>query len=313
MQQDIENESRVEVAQLRERLDRLEREYRAVTQAKMNGRGYVTSRKFLWAASVVAIFFFAVGLLSGDAGKSLFISDKGYVGLNTQEPKSLLDVNGDIRAGNSTLFFTQTAHNWNAVGDPVGWASIQNSDDLKALIISGRNEGSMAAPKRIVKFWDRVGIVGTPSDATFSPEAALDVRGDAKISGGVTLNNGLFAPGATEEKLRIVRGIYIPRPPNGNVTQGKGFTVTYIHAGNYKVTFDPGVSFSELPAIFVTAFGSLDLRRNATVYDMQVNESKVLTEFKVFTGSLAEHQGQGQLYSYGEDLPFSLLVIGPTK
>ena len=88
----------------------------------MNVRRYVTSRKFLWAASVVAILFFAVGLLSGDAGKSLFISDKGYVGLNTQEPKSLLDVNGDIRAGNSTLFFTQTAHYWNAVGDPVSWA-----------------------------------------------------------------------------------------------------------------------------------------------------------------------------------------------
>lgn len=312
MQQDIENESRVEVAQLRERLDRLEREYRAVTQAKMNGRGYGTSRKFLWAASVVAIFFFAVGLLSGDAGKSLFISDKGYVGLNTQEPKSLLDVNGDIRAGNSTLFFTQTAHNWNAVGDPVGWASIQNSDDLKALIISGRNEGSMAAPKRIVKFWDRVGIVGTPSDATFSPEAALDVRGDAKISGGVTLNNGLFASGATEEKLRIVRGIFTP---NGNVTQGKGFTVTRISAGNYKVTFDPGVSFSELPAIFVTVFGSVDIKHNATVYDLKVGESKVLTEFKVLTGTLTEHQytSHAQLYSAPTDLPFSLLVIGPTK
>lgn len=313
MQQDIDNESRVEVAQLRERLDRLEQEYRAVTQAKMNARGYLKSRKFLWTASALAILFFAVGLLSADAGKSLFISDRGYVGLNTQEPKSLLDVNGDIRAGNSTVFFTQTAHDWNAVGDPVGWASIQNSSNLKALIISGRNEGSMAAPKRIVKFWDRVGIVGKYEDAGFSPEAALDVRGDANISGGVTLNNGVFAAGALEQKLGIVRGSFIPP---GKVL-GKGFTVTRISDGNYKVTFDRGVSFLEQPAIFVNILGSPDITHNATVYDLKVDESKVLTEFKVFTGGVSQHQFPGvahtQLSSFPADLPFSLLVIGPTK
>ena len=112
----------------------------------------------------------------------------------------------------------------------------------------------MATPKRIVKFSDRVGIVGEPKDANFSPEAALDVRGDAKISGGVTLNNGLFAAGATEEKLRIVRGTFNPRPlPNGKV-QGKGFTVTRIANGNFKVTFDPGDSFSDVPAVFCNCY-----------------------------------------------------------
>ncbi|HZR29843.1 MAG TPA: hypothetical protein VFA71_13780 [Terriglobales bacterium] len=143
---------------------------------------------------------------------ALFIDPQGYIGINQTKPEARLDVNGDtiirgdlalggklapasgnlnvagklastgdatvggaIEAGNSDLYFTNTTHEHSGKGNTLGYAAIENSKGYGALMILGR-----ANPLgRIVGLWDRLGI------GKGNPQAALDVNGDALISGTI--------------------------------------------------------------------------------------------------------------------------------
>lgn len=52
-----------------------------------------------------------------DGASSSISYSSGSVGIGTTTPQGKLDVNGDIRAGNSDLYFTKTDHNHTGIGN----------------------------------------------------------------------------------------------------------------------------------------------------------------------------------------------------
>ncbi|PSB22155.1 hypothetical protein C7B65_01755 [Phormidesmis priestleyi ULC007] len=104
----------------------------------------------------------------------------GNVGIGTPTPQGKLDVSGDIRAGNSDLYFTKTDHNHTAIGNTVGWAAIENAADYEALMILGRAGTSKG---RYVRLWDYLqvngglDITGNVGIGTTAPDRKLVVRG----------------------------------------------------------------------------------------------------------------------------------------
>jgi|SRR5579859_248514 len=152
---------------------------------------------------------------AGTGQDALFISPQGYVGINHTKPEAPLDVNGNtvvrgdlnlggklvptggdlnvggklvttggavvggtIEARNSDLFFTKTDRTYTSENDALGRAAIENASNYNALMILGR--ATQTQPLiRVVGLWDRLGI------GKGNPQAALDVSGDALISGTI--------------------------------------------------------------------------------------------------------------------------------
>lgn len=86
-----------------------------------------------------------------------FVRDDGRVGLGTTGPAGTLDVRGDIHAGNSDLYFTDTNHRHTGFGNNSGYAAIENASDYAALMILGRAGTSKG---RTVKLWDYLEVNG---------------------------------------------------------------------------------------------------------------------------------------------------------
>ncbi|MDJ0597580.1 MAG: hypothetical protein QNJ37_01870 [Crocosphaera sp.] len=116
----------------------------------------------------------------------------GNVGIGTTAPQGKLDVEGDIRAGNSDLYFTKTDHNHTRVGNANGYAAIENAASHGALMILGRAGTSKG---RYVRLWDYLQVnggmditgsvgIGTTSP---SPGAKLDVRGNLYVGGRASI------------------------------------------------------------------------------------------------------------------------------
>jgi hypothetical protein len=118
----------------------------------------------------------------------------GRIGIGTTDPQGKLDVRGDIRAGNSDLYFTKTDHNHTGIGNATGFAAIENAADHGALMILGR----AGTPQgRAVKLWDYLEVngslsvtgnvgIGTPP----SPIYTLDVKSAISIKLGLEGNGG---------------------------------------------------------------------------------------------------------------------------
>jgi hypothetical protein len=114
--------------------------------------------------------------------------DAGKVGIGTPSPKGKLDVNGDIRAGNSDIYFTKTDHKHTGIGNTPGYAAIENASDYGALMILGR----AGTPKgRNVSLWDYLqvnggmDITGNVGIGTTDPKARLHVSGDVLSDGSL--------------------------------------------------------------------------------------------------------------------------------
>ncbi|WP_424097829.1 hypothetical protein [Moorena producens] len=102
------------------------------------------------------------------------------VGIGTNSPEGKLDVRGDIRAGNSDIYFTNTNHNHTGIGNKSGWAAIENAANFGALMIMGRAGTSKG---RYVRLWDYLqvnggmDITGNVGIGTTNPTAKLVVTG----------------------------------------------------------------------------------------------------------------------------------------
>src|SRR5215207_6767924 len=81
----------------------------------------------------------------------------GRVGIGTYDPQGKLDVSGDIRAGNSDIYFTRTDHNHTGIGNTAGYAAIENAANYGALMILGRAGTSRG---RYVRLWDYLQVNG---------------------------------------------------------------------------------------------------------------------------------------------------------
>src|SRR5678816_2108061 len=105
------------------------------------------------------------------------------VGIGTDDPKGRLDVRGDIRAGNSDLYFTKTDHDHTRAGNTVGYAAIENAANYDALMILGR---AGTTHGRNVRLWDYLqvnggmDVTGNLGIGTDDPKGRLDVRGDIR-------------------------------------------------------------------------------------------------------------------------------------
>ncbi|MSQ04254.1 MAG: hypothetical protein EXR71_20600 [Myxococcales bacterium] len=107
----------------------------------------------------------------------------GNLGIGTDAPAGKLDVRGDIRAGNSDIYFTATGHNHTGIGNTVGYAAIENAQNYDALMILGRAGTSKG---RNVRLWDylqvngSMDVTGNLGIGTDAPTGKLDVRGDIR-------------------------------------------------------------------------------------------------------------------------------------
>ncbi len=101
----------------------------------------------------------------------------GRIGIGTANPTGRLDVLGDIRAGNSDIYFTKTNHNHTGIGNTPGYAAIENAANYDALMILGRAGTSRG---RSVKLWDYLQVNGS-----------LDVNGAFKTSGNADITGNL--------------------------------------------------------------------------------------------------------------------------
>jgi hypothetical protein len=86
------------------------------------------------------------------------IAGGGNVGIGTTGPPAgKLDVRGDIRAGNSDIYFTEPNHTHTGIGNTAGFAAIENAVNYDALMILGRS----GTPRgRMVRLWDYLQVNG---------------------------------------------------------------------------------------------------------------------------------------------------------
>jgi hypothetical protein len=146
------------------------------------------------------------------------ILPSGNVGIGTTGPQGKLDVRGDIRAGNSDIYFTRTDHNHTGTGNAAGWAAIENAANYDALMILGR---AGTARGRMVRLWDYLQVNG-----------GMDVTGNVEFlstSNPIRVSSGWTGfPDAVNNKAEISNdtGTYKTLMIVGNRSAGLGRRVS---------------------------------------------------------------------------------------
>ena len=138
-------------------------------------KGKATINDLLTANKGLTVNGGALTVLNGNAlnaqGGATII---GSVGIGTVSPGGKLDVLGDIRAGNSDIYFTKTDHKHTGIGNTDGYAAIENAEDFGALMILGR----AGTPEgRKVRLWDYLQV-----DGDLQVEKNLVVKGTLEIT-----------------------------------------------------------------------------------------------------------------------------------
>jgi hypothetical protein len=156
----------------------------------------------------------------------------GNVGIGTTNPQSLLNVNGTILWGGTTVNYAYSGE------DNEGMFLEQSGDSpAKSKIRLQSSQFSNAAdycqffidPHHGFAFVTRG--FGNPNVGigTTIPRSKLDVRGAIRLG----IDGQLFASGG-DEALRIIRGAI---DANGQILRGTGFTSERLDVGKYRITF----------------------------------------------------------------------------
>ena len=219
---------------------------------------------------------------SGNAVVS--ITNGNFVGINQQNPASMLDVNGIITALGLNVNGTNSAAAF--VGNGSGLTNL-NAANLTGSVPSATLTSVPAAA-----------LTGTVADANLSTNIAkLNIgqtfTGTNSFSMPVKLagaNPTLYASGG-EENLRIIRGTV-----NGNATiaAGSGFTVTW-NASSVCYVMSFNTPFSAVPSVVVSFASPVD-QDAFCAYNVTTNGC-----------NLACVNNNGDWYSW----PFSFIAIGP--
>jgi len=148
---------------------------------KLTVNGNIKSISFLGnGATLDGIVKKAGDTMTGSLTVQNNLTVTGNVGIGTNQPQGKLDVRGDIRAGNSDIYFTKTDHNYTGIGNTPGFAAIENGVNYDALMILGRTGTSKG---RSVKLWDYLQVngdlevTGKVGIGTTNPDRKLVVRG----------------------------------------------------------------------------------------------------------------------------------------
>lgn len=185
-------------------------------------------------AVTVAVLAALSALVAQTRQDSLYIDDKGNVGINQSSPQAPLDVNGnalvrgDLNLGNSALYFTNVDHASAATALQGGIAAIENSKDQAALALYGRPTPTR---RRVVSISDRLGV------GTSFPNEALDVAGTIRGSAFLSLGDGLFVNAPGGDTAHITKNAYLDDKGNWQIKDAtkKAFTIEIRDSG--KVEF----------------------------------------------------------------------------
>jgi hypothetical protein len=143
------------------------------------------------------------------------------VGIGTDSPaQRALDVSGDIRAGRSSIIFTDPDHVLTAVGDTVGHASIQNAKNAQ-LAILGRMGPDNVRRVRVYDYLDvrgRMDTLGNVGIGIEEPKSMLhlNVPGSNQHISAMTIDVQSFGTinNAKDSHFLQIRDIGAA-PPNG--------------------------------------------------------------------------------------------------
>ena len=242
----------------------------------------------------------AAGLANG-GNAVVSINNSNYVGINQQNPASMLDVNGIITALGLNVNGTNTAAAF--IGNGSGLTN------LNAAALTGSVPGATltsvpaaaltgSVPSATLTSVPGAALTGTVADANLSTNIAKLNMGQTftgtnsfsmpvKLTGA---NPTLYASGG-EESLRIVRGSVSSA---GTIAFGSGFTVTWnTSAVCYVITFN--TPFSAVPSV-VGAFAGPVNQDTLCVYNITTNGC-----------SVACVNNNGNWYQW----PFSFIAVGP--
>jgi hypothetical protein len=106
----------------------------------------------------------------------------------TLEENGALEVLGEIDAGNSDIYFTNTNHDHTGKGNAEGHAAIENAKNYHALMILGR---SIKGKGRRVKLWDHLQVNGNMQVTGVIEQEAWH---DAKLLNGWTRYSNTYNP-----------------------------------------------------------------------------------------------------------------------
>src|SRR5262245_8589554 len=133
----------------------------------------------------------SIGLVQAGAERLTVIN--GRVGIGTPTPEGTLDVRGDIRAGNSDIYFTKTDHNHTGIGNTAGFAAIENSANYDGLMILGR---AGTARGRSVKVWDYLEVNGSLNVTGNVGMGLMDPRTPLHVFGRIATGLDFSSAGA---------------------------------------------------------------------------------------------------------------------
>lgn len=158
---------------------------------------------------ILILIYFAPFTIAADTD-SIVVDTSGNVGIGTCNPTGKFEVLGDIRAGNSDIYFTKTDHNHTGIGNTQGYAAIENAANFDSLMILGRSGTSKG---RYVGLWDYLQVNGS-----------MDITGRIGIGTSSPMKNlHLLSPsGSNELIMEVADGAENFRKWNFVVDGGQG-------------------------------------------------------------------------------------------
>ena len=229
---------------------------------------------------------------SPTATEKLRILPNGRVGIGTTAPEGTLDVRGDIRAGNSDIYFTKTDHNHTGIGNTTGFAAIENAADFDALMILGR---AGTAQGRKVRLWDYLEVNGP-----------LDVAGALSTKGELSFPN----TGGGSARLSNVTFSNESSFQNNNVKLIMGATSPFIFPGSPPLAYEFAVGHTSSlilinPFRFVTNFTKrFSINQNGDAFFAGAKSGYVVDHFVNRVGEALE-QGDVVVISKHESAVYS--------
>ena len=268
----------------------------------------------------------ALRIYNKDVGAGVHLASftaAGKIGLGITDPTNALHVNGTLGIRQNALYMsgdpTWSSLTFNAHHNAANNAWVFPDPSKPAVTIEmdaiggpPRFEVYSTTPGANQNWMSRLLVRGHSGDigmaanggnvgiGTYTPAFKLDVQGDVRASGEITLGPSGLKPVATTTGLRLVWGNV---GMNGTVEGGEGFSVARLGPGRYRITFD--VAFPVEPTVIVTnVFGAFAIDAGTSVKPREngLVDQILTTSTLVATGDDAGNRA---------DKNFCFIALGP--